>query len=235
MTDCARGCLLYGLHTPNCGCTNDCQNHNNHCEGCLPREAEIGHYCQKCAFQLRDLIDTIPAHIARLAAMPGGHLAPPDRANNGDPTRRATKVDQMSPSPALDGADEAARWLYTWALAVADERAERGPFQYRIHDGIPVPNPVAEARYLTSRIAHITAQPYANDLNDEARQLTHTLTRITGNDRGDQRIPSPCPHCGRRTLMRPNGDDQVMCRNNECAAVWQSSELGILARETAAS
>jgi len=230
MTDCARGCLLYGLHTPNCGCTNDCQNHNNHCEGCLPREAEIGHYCQKCAFQLRDLIDTIPAHIARLAAMPEGHLAPPDRTNNGDPTRRATKVDQMSPSPAHDGADEAARWLHSWAIDLADTLAERGPFDYD-RRGIPVPNPNTEARYLTSRLDRLCAHPVVNDLTDEARQYAHKLTTVAGLDRGDQRIPTPCPACERRTLMRPNGEDHVTCR--KCGATWLTDQLGLLAREAA--
>ena len=234
MTDCARGCLLYGLHTPDCGCTPDCPQHDHHCEGCLPREAEIGHYCQKCAFQLRDTIDALPQLITNVYRMPGGQLAPPDRANNGDPTRRATKVDQMSPSPAHDTADEAARWLHSWAIDLADTLADRGPFEYR-PDGIPVPNPVVEARYLTTRLAQLCAHPVVNEITDEARQYRHRLTRAAGADQGDQRIPTPCPRCNRRTLMRPNGDDHVVCRNTQCATVWQSDQLGLLARETAAS
>jgi hypothetical protein len=234
MTDCARGCLLYGLHIPGCGCTLECPEHEPHCEGCLPREAEIGHYCQKCAFNLRDAIDALPPLIRDVHALPGGSLAPPDRPNNGDPTRRSTKVDQISPSPAHDTADEAARWLHSWAIAVADELSDRGPFEYR-RDGIPVPNPAAEARYLTARLAHVCASGYANDLTDEARQLRHRLMRAAGADNADQRIAKPCPHCGRRTLMRPNGEEFIQCRNRECAAAWASDELGLLAREVAAS
>lgn len=229
MSDCARGCLLHQQHTPDCLCHHDCPEHDHHCEGCLPREAEIGHYCQKCAFKLRDTIDALPPLINGLYRMPGGQLAPPDRVNNGDPTRRATKVDQISPSPAHDAADEGAWWLHRWALALADTLNDRGPFEYH-PNGVPVPNTRTEARYLTSRLADLCAQPYANDLNDEARALHHTLTRITGTDEADQRIPTPCPECGRRTLMRPNGEDHVVCRNQRCRIVWYSGEYGMLAR-----
>lgn len=234
MNDCTRGCLLYGQHHQSCLCTAECPDHEPHCEGCLPREAEVGHYCQRCAFQLRDTIDGLPPLIGTVRLMPGGALAQPDRPNTGDPTRRATKVDQISPSPALDAADEAARWLNGWAVAVADELAERGPFEYR-NDGIPNPNPATEARYLTSRLPHLCSSAYAGDLHDEAKQLMHRLTLAAGADRADQRIPTPCPHCERRTLMRPNGEEHIQCRNPKCASVWQSSELGLLAREVNAS
>jgi len=229
MTDCARGCLLYGLHTPDCGCTPDCPQHDHHCEGCLPREAEIGHYCQKCAFQLRDTIDALPALIHRMYAMPGGQLAPPDRANNGDPTRRATKVDQMSPSLAHDTADEAARWLHSWAIDLADSLADRGPFEYT-RLGIPVPNPKVEARYLTARLAQLCAHPVVNEITDEARQYRHRLTRAAGADEADQRIPRRCPDCNQRSLIRPNGEEYVVCRSQACGTVWEPHQLGILAK-----
>lgn len=233
MTDCARGCLLYGLHTPGCGCTPECPEHQPHCEGCLPREAEIGHYCQRCAFALRDLINDLPRLINGMYAMPGGQLAPPDRTNNGDPSRRATKVDQISPSPAHDAANEAAWWLHNWAVDLADVLADRGPFEYR-PDGVPEPNPTVEARYLTSKLAQLCAHPVVNDITDEARQFTYSLTRTTGTDAADQRIPTPCPSCSRRTLIRPNGDDKVVCRNQKCTVQWSSDHYGLLAREATA-
>jgi len=227
MSDCERGCLLYGQHAP------DGENHDD-CDGCLPRPAEIGHYCQRCAFKLRDDINAIPPLITGMYLMPGGQPAPPDRPNTGDPTRRATKVDQISPSPAHDIADEAARWLHSWALALADSIAERGPFEYD-RAGIPVPNPNTEARYLTSRLAQLCAHPAINNLTDEARSLVHQLTRTTGSDQADQRIPTPCPNCERRTLIRPNGEDYIQCRNTKCGHAWSPDHLGLLARETAAS
>lgn len=232
MTDCQRGCLLYGQHTPDCTCTHECPDHTNHCEGCLPRPAEVGGYCQRCAFKLRDTIDNIATLTHTIQAMPGGRLAPPEHTPGDDPTRRGTRVDQHSPSPAHDTADEAARWLHSWALAVADTLTERGPFEYD-RRGIPEPNPTTEARYLTARIAHITAQPYANDLNDEARKLAHTLTRAAAADEGDQRIPTRCPACNQRTLIRPNGEEYVICRNRRCDARWYSDAYGLLARAAA--
>ena len=225
MRDCARGCLLYGLHTPDCPDTEQC-------EGCLPRQAEIGHYCQRCAFQLRDTIAGLPPLIASMYRMPGGQPAPPDRVNNGDPTRRATKVDQISPSPALDIADEAARWLHGWAIDLADTIAERGPFEYR-NDGVPVPNPATEARYLTSRLDRLCTHPAINDLADEAKQFTHKLTRTTGSDNADQRIPTRCPECNQRSLIRPNGEDHVQCRNKSCGHAWSAERLGLLVEKKA--
>lgn len=225
MTDCESGCLLFGQHTP------DCPNHDT-CDGCLPRPAEIGHYCQRCAFKLRDDIHTLPTLITTMYAMPGGQPAPPDRTNNGDPTRRATKVDQISPSPAHDIADEAARWLHAWATDLANLTAERGPFEYR-NDGIPIPNPHAEARYLTSRLAQLCTHPAINDLTDEARQFTFRLTRTTGNDNADQRIPTRCPECNQRSLIRPNGEDHVQCRNKACGHAWSAERLGVLVEKRA--
>ena len=228
-TPCARGCLIHNQHTPGCTCSHECGDHKHHCNGCLPRPAEIGHYCQHCAFHLRDTIDKLPPLIETLWAMPGGQTATPDTTND-DHTRRATKVDQHSPSPAHDTADEGARWVHSWAIALANDLHETGPFKYRL-DGTPSTNTRTETAYLTSRLAQLCARPYANDLGDEAKQLVGQLTRATGTDQADQRIPAPCPQCGRRTLMRPNGEEYVTCRNRACATVWQSDHLGWLARE----
>ena len=227
LADCARGCLLWGQHHPNCP-------DQDTCDGCLPRPAEIGHYCQKCAFALRDLIADLPRLITGMYLMPGGQLAPPDRTNNGDPSRRGTKVDQLSLSPAHDAADEAARWLHSWAVDLADLLAERGPFEYRKHDGIPVPNPKTEARYLTSRLAQLCSHPAVNDLNDEARQLSHRLTRTTGSDEADQRIPVRCPNCNQRSIIRPNGKDIVQCRNRACGQAWSLGQFELLTRKATA-
>lgn len=229
MTDCQRGCLLYGQHTPDCTCTHECPQHDTHCEGCLPRPAEVGGYCQKCAWTLRDTITDIAELTYTLYAMPGGRLAPPEHTPGDDPTRRATRVDQHSPSPAHDAADEAEHWLHSWATAVADDRNERGPFQYR-NDGIPIIDAYTAARYLTTQLAHITAAPYANDLTDEARKHRAALTRAAAADQGDQRLPIRCPACNQKSLIRPNGHEHVECRNRRCTARWATDTFGILAK-----
>src|SRR6185437_873308 len=99
--------------------------------------------------------------------------------------------------------------------------------------GIPRPNPTVEARYLTSRLTQLCTHPAVNDITDEARSLVHNLTRTTGTDTADQRIPTACPNCQRRTLMRPNGEDYVQCRNIKCGHAWSTDHLGLLAREAA--
>lgn len=227
--DCQRGCLLTGQHTPDCTCHHECPDHHDHCEGCLPKPADTGGYCNRCTTRLRNTLNDIATLITQITQLPDGRLAPPDRTPDDDPTRRATRVDQHSPSPAHDTADEATRWLNTWALAVADDRNERGPFHYR-RDGIPEPNPTTDTRYLTNHLDHITQATYANDLTDEAAQLAHQLTRAAAADEGDQRIPTRCPACNQRTLIRPNGFEHVTCRNRRCGATWSAGAFGILAR-----
>lgn len=211
-TDCARGCLIADEHVPEDGRAE----HPEDCDGCAPRSAEVGRYCLRCALTLRDIIEALPGLIAALYAMPDGRLAPIDR-KAGDTSRRATKVDQTSPSPTYDAADEAARWLNAWALAVADELGDAGPFIYR-PDGIPSLVSRAEARYLTAHLAHVCAASYVLDLTAEARRLQYRLIRATGSDAGDRRLPTRCPVCAQRSLVRPNGTELIECRNRKCAA-----------------
>ncbi|GAB3080928.1 hypothetical protein GCM10027053_51760 [Intrasporangium mesophilum] len=216
MNDCARGCLLVGVHVPLEDHPDGDAHTVSECAGCAPKPAEVGGYCQRCAFGLRDAIAALPDLIATLYAMPAGRLAPADR-KSGDVGRRSTVVDPPSPSPAHDAADEAARWIGAWALVVADERGEWGPFLYR-RDGIPALHAEREARYLTNHLAHVCAAPYADDVYDEARQLRHRLTRATGADSGDRRLPTRCPECNQKTLVRPNGTEHIECRNRGCVS-----------------
>lgn len=211
-TDCARGCLLYGLHVP----LEGREEHPEGCEGCAPKPAEVGRYCLRCAMSLRDTLAALPDLIGVLYAMPEGRPAPVGRSS-GDLTRRPTKVDQASPSPAYDAADEAARWCANWAFAVADERHELGAFCYR-PDGIPTPVARSDVGYLLSRLSHLCAAPYVIDLTDEARRLRHRLVQATGADAGDRRLPVRCPACGQRSLVRPNGTEDIECRNRKCSA-----------------
>jgi hypothetical protein len=118
-------------------------------------------------------------------------------------------------------------------VTIADTLSERGPFNYRVN-GVPEPSAHRDARYLTSRLSTVCAHPVVNELTDEAMSLHHTLTRTTGTDEADQRIPTRCPNCNQRSLIRPNGEEYVVCRNSRCANVWQSEQLGLLAREVTA-
>jgi hypothetical protein len=219
--------MIHNQHIPSCTCTHECPEHSGHCEGCLPKPPDTGQFCRRCADKLRDALTELPDLAAAAAAMPGGRLAQPPTA--GDPTRRATKVDQHSPSPAWDTADETHWWTHSWATMLADELHDDGPFRFRLN-GVPYPSADLAVRYLKSRFTELCGTYFADDLYGEALTLRNQLVRVTASDGADQRIPTPCPRCNHRTLIRPNGQENVICRNQDCAAVWYSNELDHLAK-----
>ncbi len=54
MTACVRGCVVPRGHIAPCTCTHDCPDHDGHCRGCQPRDAEHGLLCSACSRRLRD-------------------------------------------------------------------------------------------------------------------------------------------------------------------------------------
>lgn len=231
MNDCTRGCTLHGQHNTTCTCTPECGQHDNHCAGCTPRRADVGHYCQKCADTLRGALTQIPTLTLYAATLPEGRLMSQKVA--GDTMRRATKVDQMSPSPAWDTADEMVWWAHTWALTIADSLNEAGPFKYRT-TGVPRPMLSPSINFILARFTQVLSnEDYCDDLYTETLHLRKNLTRLTGRDAAQDRIKEPCPSCDRRTLIRENGSDKVECRNVDCARVWFEDEYARLAHEAA--
>lgn len=226
---CARGCVLFEQHLPGCTCTAQCPDHDNHCTGCLPWEPEVGHYCQRCADDFLDNLDQLVDLITLTATMPGGRLM---RASSESSTssRRATRVDQLSLSPATDEADEAMWWLYRRALNVADQMRHTGPFRYR-NDGIPSPAEVTRhAAYLRAHVHTALGADFHAQLHREASSWRRRLKRRTGSDDLTHRLKERCPDCAQKTLIRNDGDGQVECQNRDCARVWREDEYGWLAR-----
>jgi len=224
-TKCARGCKTQGQHTPACTCTNECPDHDTHCKGCLPVNAEAGQLCRRCLDRTRDALKAIPELAAHAASRVDGKLS--IGSTNTDATRRGTQAHAPSPSPAWDTAESAFQWALLTALACADSNNHAGPFKYR-RDGVPAKN-------LTALIAYILANLdwYATDIpqeiHDEATSLRKGLERVTGQDRLVHRIKQPCPSCGRRTLVRDDGSDKVDCRNRECGRIWREGEFDWMA------
>lgn len=228
MTDCARGCLIRNKHIPGCDHTHECPHDcPNHCDGCSPKPAETGNYCWRCTNTFRANLTELPDLIDAAAAMPAGRLM--TRAKDHHTSdRRPTKVDQMSPSPAHDAADEATTWTYQWALTLADHLHHKGPFTYQ-RNGIPKMNHRTFVAYLLGNIDTVLTAYWSGDIWDETRTLHRRLTQATGRDQLTHRIKDPCPSCDHRTLQREDGASKVICRNRDCNRVWTETEYARLA------
>lgn len=221
---CIRGCISRH-HQPDCTCTPECGEHTDHCEGCAPSLAVIGHLCGRCAGRTRDALRAIPELTVHAASRTDGRLSPLHVET--DTTRHGSKPHAPSPSPAWDTAEEVFQWALLTARACADENQHRGPFRYRT-DGVP-------ARNLTQLVAYITANLgwYAEDIPveiyEEATGWQRQLTRLAGMDRLTHRLKEPCPTCDRRTLIREDGSNMVECRNRDCGRIWREGEYDFLA------
>lgn len=227
MTDCTRGCLTHGQHTPDCTHTHECPaTCTNHCEGCAPKQTEHGLLCRHCTNQLRDNLNALPELVAGCHSMPSSRLVTKARANA---DRRPTRVDQISPAPALDLADEVEQWAYEWAVTVADTLRHRGPMVYRV-DGVPDTRHITRhVAYLIGNLDTITQHEWCEDLYDETRTHERTLRARTGQDQLIHRLRDRCPTCNQRTLTREDGAAKVICNNRDCNRVWTEDEYTRLA------
>lgn len=223
MTDCARGCTEQNQHVTDCLCTAECPDHRDHCDGCLPVDAQIGNYCQPCAGKWRDALDDLTNLIPLVAGMPEGRLSTGGR-DTATAWRQASGTRHPSLSPALDEADEAMWWLYSWAETLADQLQHAGPFRYT-EAGIPVAREVTtHAQYLRAHADAALSADFHEDLYTETLAWRKRLERATGSDRLTHRIRERCPSCNQRTLLRDDGAGKVICANRDCNRVWYEGE-----------
>lgn len=205
--NCARGCTYPGADSE-------------------PMPAITGHLCHRCAAATRTAIRGLPDLAVQASAHRDGRLTP---GREDEPTgRRAVNPDPASPSPGWNLTDEILRWLYKTAESHADAARSRGPFRYRL-DGVPTPqNAVQLAGYILDNLDwYATVIP--NDIYDEATGLHARSERASGRDEFMQRIKKPCPSCDRRTLVREDGTERVICRNKACRVVWLEGDYDWLA------
>ena len=226
MSDCARGCTTRD-HITDCLCTHDCPQHGNHCEGCFPREADVGHYCQRCADKFRDALNAIPELVTDLAQSPKMVT----KQTTGDKWRRATKVDQMSQSPAWDFADEVIMWAESWSWVVAG-RPGYDPTSYNIA-GLPMRDLTRSISHISNRLTQALTDDYHAELYEETLTFNKRLIFATGADRLEHRLKERCPTCNHRALVRDDGAGQVICRNKACARTWTEAEYPTLAHVVA--
>ncbi|KNX38087.1 hypothetical protein [Luteipulveratus halotolerans] len=160
--------------------------------------------------------------------MPGGRLI--TRTNTDTPDRRATKVDQHSPAPAIDEVDDVCDWAYDIALAIADHLGHKhGPFRYRV-DGVPVKWALTQhITYLTNHVDTVLGVDWHETTYDDAHRYARRLQRRTGTDDLIHRIRERCPSCDQRTLTREDGAGKVLCNNRDCQRIWTEDEYARLA------
>lgn len=225
MSACARGCTQHNQHTPTCLCTPECPDHPNHCRGCQPRPTTTGHYCQKCADQFRDALHAIPELVTLVAQNPGGRLH--HKQTPSDTSRRPTKVDQQSPSPAWDTADEVILWAAAWAWILSG-RPGYDPIRYS-NAGLPIRELTRAITHISNRLTQALTDDYHTAIWEETTTLHRQLIYATGTDRLEHRIKAPCPSCNQRSLIRMDGANQVECRNRDCARIWTEDQYATLA------
>jgi len=236
---CVRGCTTRN-HTDDCLTSTWCPDHtlacrgcqprpHNPCRGCVPSETKVGHYCQECADKFRTNLRDIPHLVTQVAQLPGGRIA--HKQSAGDQTRRTTQVDQTSPSPAWDTADEVIRWAQAWAFIVSGRR-EYDPIRYDIA-GLPVADLTSAVAHISNRLTQALTEDYHAALFEETTNLHRRLVMATGTDELTHRIKEPCPSCNQRTLIRDDGADKVECRNRRCKRRWAEHEYANLAHVAA--
>lgn len=224
MPDCIRNCRLLGQHQTSCNCTHECAEHDDHCKGCLPKQAITGQLCQRCVDRTVEALTAIPDLLAIVEASPDGRMDTP-RVDT-DTSRRSVSV-HRTPSPAYDTAEEVAQWALKTAMYCADECQHRGPFTYR-PDGVPALTTIRNLHYIRNNLPWFAAE-YAQEIYDESVQFHRGLLYLTGTALLVHRIKEPCPSCGLKSLIREDGSNQVTCRNRNCGRIWREGEYDWLA------
>lgn len=228
---CVMGHDKPGAHTPGCPCATDHNDqHPDHCKGCGPALAtrESG-YCAWHEKRITTALTAIPDLTAHIEASPDGRVA--RRSVNSAADRKPTKVDQASPSPAWDAADDAITWAWTWAETATPTRGN-GPFTWN-RAGLPTRDLTRTCGYLHTHLNRISREPYAADFATEALNLHRQLELYAGTDRLTHRIKARCPSCDMKTLTRDDGADQIECRNPDCRRIWREDEYATFAHVAA--
>jgi hypothetical protein len=112
---CVLGCRIRGRHLPGCD--------DEHCGGCLPRQADDGNACQPCIERLAEKL----AAIAELA--PDARLVAAGLVRRGSGSGASGKPGSRPPlnDGATDALDEITNTLTTWARHIAETRGVEIP------------------------------------------------------------------------------------------------------------
>jgi ribosomal protein L37AE/L43A len=213
-----------------------------HDEGCCPGRHRVPRgqpcprrqpvWCPACTADLGSVLQRLVDDVAALRQRHDG------RVLKGLGAGRSGLVDlaALSVSPAFELADEALRWVFLLETRL------------RQHVG-DAPSPhdrflTASVRYLLSRQAalwswdtrcevpgdDVPGPAEAEVVGAQLQRLARRVARASGQDRLTHHLAAPCPmpDCERRTLVRRDGSDVVLCTS--CGSSWPERHYQLLVR-----
>lgn len=235
---CVSGCTVRGRHLVSCS--------DDECQGCAPRQAEVGRLCRWCFQTLTGAVVDIPGLTAHLRMLAEPHLSSPQGHEGGGGSVPGSRV--LLP-PELMAVDELAGLLGTWVDEVVAEHPARlrGPSDigWRFSHPDRAQDPVTGTWYLPSdqrlgasqaaveemcrwllpHLAWVAEQPWAGDMRAELCSQVATAKARWPIEERSHVVPMPCPRCGQRALVYhpPEGERSpamVGCENAECGRLW---------------
>lgn len=169
-------------------------------------------WCRRCASMIHQEL----GELDDLAAM---LLAIPDLRPGADQTGKVSGTrGQRSPSPFADDADELAAWMRSWeSLARGTDPAPRR--------GYLAAEITASAAWLVAHFEQLITDPdIAVDYGTEIRAWHRTLKAKAHAGSATKHMPRPCPRCRLYTLWATDGEDYVICKNEDCRRLMSREE-----------
>ena len=169
-------------------------------------------WCRRCTSMIHQELSELDDLIAMLLAIPDL------RAGAGQAGKVSGTRGQRSPSPFADDADELAEWLRSWeSLARGTDPAPRR--------GYLAPEITASVAWLAAHFEPmITSPDIAADYGSEIRAWHRSLKARANAGSATKHMPRPCPRCRMYTLWAADGEDYVVCRNEDCRRLMSREE-----------
>ncbi len=176
------GCRITGQHLPTC--------EGDDCRGCLPRQADDGNACGRCAAWLRGQLDVIRDLALDARAVARGEVRRSSGGASGKPGSRPPLNDG-----ATDALDAIGNRLGTWVRHVIEERGITGP----TGSGDVL---AACARFLAANLPWLVHRP---ELDEFAADVRDCASRIRGivDGRAEMTFLGPCG-----ALIQPQDGEQ---------------------------
>lgn len=169
-------------------------------------------WCARC-------MSMIHQELAELDDLASMLLAIPDLRGAADQSGKVSGTrGHRSPSPFADDADELAAWLRSWeSLARGTDPAPRR--------GYLAGEITATSAWLVAHYEQLITNPdFAGDYGTEIRDWHRSLKAKAHAGNATKHMPRPCPRCRLYTLWATDGEDYVVCKNEDCRRLMSREE-----------